>query len=185
MPPRTAPTKRLFSPARRRPANITPPIVPRKPRSPPQRRSKASITRQRAHVTPQKVSVTQHRAPNRLLILSRPFPVPSLKPKLPHGRLRNPRRLRLVVRVLPVGALKPLRIVRAKPGRARPLRVLRNVTPLRVPLWPLRAPQRPHIPLPKRRMPWTVSVYRSAQRPRAIRVRMRRLRFGRPAPSIR
>lgn len=145
-PPRTAPTKRLLPPARLKRVNGTPPIVPRKPRSPPQRRSKARLMRQRAHVTPHRANVTPHRAPNRLLILSRPFPVPSLRPKTPRSRLRNQRRLRLVVRVLPVGVLKLRRIVRARQGRARPMRETRSVTPLRALFMPLRAPQRLRMP---------------------------------------
>lgn len=177
--------RRPLPPARLKRVNGTPPIVPRKPRSPPQRRSKARITRQRAHVTPHRANVTPHRAPNRRLILSRPFPVPSLKPKTPRSRLRNPLRLRLVVRVLPVGALKPLRIVRARPERARLPRRFRKRMP-RPRLPPRRFPRRmrPLRPLLRNR-PWKASVWRSVRRPRAIRVRMPLLPFRRPAPSIR
>lgn len=158
--------------------NVTPPIVPCKPRSPPQQRSRARLMRLR-------VNVTQLRAPNMRLILSRPFRVLSVRRRTPHGRLRNPLRLRLVVRVLPVGMLKLLhRVLRMLRRPLLPRRPRRRAPHPR--LQPRRFP-RPMLPLPPLppRMPWTASVWRSAQRPRATRGRMPRLRFRRPEPSIR
>ena len=132
MPLRTVNSRRLLQLVRRKPVNVTPPIVPCKPRSPPQQRSRARLMRLRVNVTPRQ-------APNRRLILSRPFRVLSVRRKTPHGRLRNPLRLRLVVRVLPVGMLKLLH---------RVLRMLRRPLP---PRRPRRRTPRPR--LPPRRLP--------------------------------
>ena len=167
MPPRTVNNRRLLPSVRRKPVSVTPLIVPCKPRSPPRRRSKARLMRLRVNVTPRQ-------APNRRLILSRPFRVLSVRRRTPHGRLRNPLRLRLVVRVLPVGMLKLLhRVLRMLRRPLPPRRPRRRAPHPRLP--PRRLP-RPMQPIRPQRLnrPWTVSVSRWGRSRRVSPAPMRR-----------